>query len=111
VSQDTASVSGTSINENGTAKKGKATRRKGKKSLAAGAEALTPPAPPASNTSPGVQADKALNTLLSSLAAQPEVKKPSAHERNVFVRELLTLIQTDPEFAETLWRNYYAQSA
>lgn len=87
------SESGSSVNGIAGAGKGKS-RRKGKKSANATATATATASTSGTGAdASGVQPDRALQSLLTSLAAQPEVKRPSAHERNVFVRELLTLIQ------------------
>ncbi|EKM76300.1 hypothetical protein AGABI1DRAFT_131392 [Agaricus bisporus var. burnettii JB137-S8] len=114
------SVSGESNGVNGSAKKKKRNRRKLKKPVtAAGSgsgittevEQQQQQQLPLDTTQMGpVHSEKVLSALLTGLSEQPEQRRPTAHERNKFVREVLTLIQTDPEFANTLWKRYYTQS-
>lgn len=86
--EEEVEISGSS-SVNGSAKK--KNRRKEKKHRAAGVTAAAVGQEEVENGP--VQPDRALKTLLAGLSEQPEIRRPTAHERNVFVREVLTLIQ------------------
>ncbi|KAF9564536.1 hypothetical protein CPC08DRAFT_760148 [Agrocybe pediades] len=57
----------------------------------------------------GLDAETATDSMLAALGKQP--RSMNRLERNEFAKELLTLIQTDKAFVDTLWNEYLARSA
>ncbi|CDO75638.1 hypothetical protein BN946_scf184840.g21 [Trametes cinnabarina] len=63
----------------------------------------------ASQTKGALDAVAAKDAVLSAVAAKGVAAKPPM-PKNDFVRELLTLIHTDSQFVEGLWKDYLARS-
>jgi len=62
------------------------------------------------NNSREINRNAACESIIAAVSSSSSAKKlPAAVERNEFVREVLTLIHTDKNFVDGLWRDYIAR--